>query len=149
MNEFEQLGKKITEIDDTIDLWIKKLGLSYTQFAVLYSLASSPDKQCTQKYICEEWLLPKQTVFNVCKEYKEDGWIIFSESTLDKRERILNLTEAGISQAEKILKATQIMSEKTFTHFGKKKTAELFKLLEEFSLICREQINEIDLGKES
>lgn len=149
MNEFELLGKKITEVDDTIDIWIKKLGLSNSQFAVLYSLASSPDKRCTQKYICEEWLLPKQTVFNICKEYKENGWIIFSESTLDKRERILNLTEIGISHAETILQATHRMSEKTFTHFGKKKTAQLFKLLEEFCLICREQINEIDLGKES
>lgn len=61
----------------------------------------------------------------------------------------MNLTEIGISHAEIILQATHRMSEKTFTHFGKKKTAQLFKLLEEFCLICREQINEIDLGKES
>ncbi|MCW9719008.1 MarR family transcriptional regulator [Avibacterium sp. 21-599] len=31
------------------------------------------NEQCTQKQICEEWLLPKQTLFNVCKEYKEKG----------------------------------------------------------------------------
>ncbi|WP_020558781.1 MarR family winged helix-turn-helix transcriptional regulator [Thiofilum flexile] len=146
MSDFEQLGRSISEVDDVMNAWIKKLGLNYSQFAVLYSLASSPNKQCTQKHICEEWLLPKQTVFNVCKEYKEIGWIVFSESAIDKRERILNLTEEGISQAEVILQATTIMSKKTFNHFGEKKTVQLFRLLEEFCLICREQINETNIG---
>ncbi|WP_265778704.1 MarR family transcriptional regulator [Avibacterium sp. 21-599] len=50
-----------------------KLGLGYNHFAVLHSLAVAENEQCTQKQICEEWLLPKQTLFNVCKEYKEKG----------------------------------------------------------------------------
>ncbi len=87
MSNFEKLGKQISEVDATIEAWIAKLGLGYNHFAVLYSLVAAENGQCTQKQICDEWLLPKQTVFNVCKEYKEKGWIEFSESAVDKREK--------------------------------------------------------------
>ena len=71
MNHFDELGKHISEIDSAVNQWIKKLGLSYNHFAVLYSLANAPDGQCTQKQIDDEWYLPKQTVFNICKELRK------------------------------------------------------------------------------
>ena len=46
---FEQLGRQISEVDHVIDRWIKKLGLNYNSYAVLYSLASSEDFKTTQK----------------------------------------------------------------------------------------------------
>ena len=42
MNHFDELGKHISEIDSAVNQWIKKLGLSYNHFAVLYSLANAP-----------------------------------------------------------------------------------------------------------
>ena len=47
MNYFDELGNCISQIDNVIDQWINKLGLSYNHFAVLYSLANTPDGQCT------------------------------------------------------------------------------------------------------
>ncbi|THA09887.1 MarR family transcriptional regulator [Rodentibacter pneumotropicus] len=35
-----------------------------------------------------EWYIPKQTIFNICKEYREKGWIEFCESQSDKREKL-------------------------------------------------------------
>ncbi|HBO38174.1 MAG TPA: MarR family transcriptional regulator [Pasteurellaceae bacterium] len=145
MSDFDKLGKKIGEVDDVVEHWIKKLGLNYNSFAVLYSLAAAPNEQCTQKYICDEWLLPKQTVFNICKDYKEKGWITFSQSTTDKRERIMQLTEAGKAQARPVLQTTEMMSKHSFDAFGEEKTVQLFSLLTEFCVICRKQIDEIQL----
>lgn len=148
MSNFDKLGKQISEMDTTIDTWIAKLGLGYNHYAVLYSLASAENGQCTQKQICDEWLLPKQTVFNVCKEYKEKGWIEFSESAVDKREKIMRLTEAGKAQAEPVWTATNQLSEKTFALFGKKKTEQLFSLMAEFCATCRQQIDLTEIEKE-
>lgn len=39
MYNFDDLGKKISEIDERIDALIAKTGLSYSEFAVLYTLA--------------------------------------------------------------------------------------------------------------
>ena len=96
MNNFELLGKHISEIDEVLETWIKqKFSLNYNHFAVLYCLAGAENGQCTQKQICDEWYMPKQTVFNICKEFREKGWIEFYPSPTDKRERIMQLTNAG------------------------------------------------------
>ena len=90
MNNFELLGKHISEIDEVLDTWIDlKFALNYNHFAVLYCLAGAESGQCTQKQICDEWYMPKQTVFNICKEFREKGWIEFYPSSRDKRERIM------------------------------------------------------------
>ncbi len=144
MNSFDILGKHVGEIDYLIESWISKLNLSYNHFAVLYTLANTADGQCTQKQIGEEWYLPKQTVFNICKEFREKGWVEFYESTADKRERILRLTDVGKTQAEPLLQATQTMCDKAFKAFGQAKTAQLFALMGEFCQVCRKEIDEFE-----
>lgn len=144
MNHFDELGKHISEIDSAVNQWIKKLGLSYNHFAVLYSLANAPNGQCTQKQIGDEWYLPKQTVFNICKEYKEKGWIEFEISPNDKREKIMRLTADGKAQAEPVLQATQSISEQAFSEFGKKKTMQLFALMCEFSEVFQKHIDKYE-----
>lgn len=144
MNHFDELGQAIGQIDNTVNHWIDKLGLTYNHFAVLYSLANASDGQCTQKYICDEWYLPKQTVFNICKEYKEKGWIEFSESRADKREKILRLTQTGQAYAEPILQKTQAISEQAFAKFGERKTKQLFALMQEFSEIFQQHIDKYE-----
>lgn len=140
MNHFDLLGKHIGEMDDVLESWIGRLGLGYNHFAVLYSLANAENGQCTQKQICEEWYLPKQTVFNICKEYREKGWIEFSPSTTDKRERMMGLTEAGKQQADPIYHATLDMMARTFKTLGKQKTTQLFALMGEFCKVCRAEV---------
>ena len=144
MNHFDELGKHISEIDSAVNQWIKKLGLTYNHFAVLYSLANAPNGQCTQKQIGDEWYLPKQTVFNICKEYKEKGWIEFEISPNDKREKIMRLTADGKAQAEPVLQATQSISEQALAEFGKKKTMQLFALMREFSEIFQKYIDKYE-----
>lgn len=146
MNSFDILGRHIGEIDRLIDDWIKKMGLTHTHFTVLYTLANTEDGQCTQKQICEEHYLPKQTVFNICKEYREKGWITFQTGEKDKRERILRLTDTGKAQAEPLLQATKTMCDRAFKSFGKQKTAQLFSLMTEFCQVCRKEIERTGNG---
>ena len=74
MNNFDLLGKHISEIDDVLDTWIEqKFSLNYNHFAVLYCLASAENGQCTQKQICDEWYIPKQTVFNYLQRISRKG----------------------------------------------------------------------------
>ena len=146
---FEQLGRQISEVDHVIDRWIKKLGLNYNSYAVLYSLASSEDFKTTQKQICEDWMLPKQTVFNVCKEFRERGWIELIDSPHDKRERILHLTPQGKAKAMPVFHASQTLSERTFNIFGEERSARLFTLLAEFCEACGQEIDKMPVEKDA
>lgn len=144
MNHFDELGNCISQIDNAVNQWIEKLGLTYNHFAVLYSLANAPNGQCTQKQIGYECYLPKQTVFNICKEYKQKGWIEFETSPNDKREKIMRLTPDGRATAEPILQKTLSISEQAFSDFGKKKTMQLFTLMREFSETFQKHINKYE-----
>lgn len=93
MNQLNQLGMRISHIDSAFDQWIKQQNTNYNTFAVLYTLATEGSR--TQKYIGEEWSLPKQTVSGTCKTLAEQGLLTFHESEQDKRERLLSLTEQG------------------------------------------------------
>lgn len=79
--------------------WAKNYGISYNSLLVLYSLWENKEG-CTQTSICDEWVLPKQTVNSILKEFENKGYVDFSTSTEDKRVRIVKLTTSGSSFAE-------------------------------------------------
>ena len=138
MYNFDDLGKKISEIDERIDALIAKTGLSYSEFAVLYTLAK--DGRSTQKKIGEEWLIPKQTVFNVCKDFRQKGLVQIGEQRTDKRERAMSLTQKGHDVADPIVRASDELGERVFARLGEKNAEKLFSLLTRFCEICDKEI---------
>ena len=138
MYNFDDLGKKISEIDKRIDALIAKTGLSYSEFAVLYTLAK--DGRSTQKKIGEEWLIPKQTVFNVCKDFRQKGLVQIGKQSTDKRERAMSLTQKGHDVADPIVRASDELGERVFARLGEKNAQKLFSLLTRFCEICDKEI---------
>ena len=138
MYNFDDLGKKISEIDERIDALIAKTGLSYSEFAVLYTLAK--DGRSTQKKIGEEWLIPKQTVFNVCKDFRQKGLVQIGEQSVDKRERAIELTQKGRDATDPIVRASDELGERVFARLGEKNAQKLFSLLTRFCEICDKEI---------
>ena len=138
MYNFDELGKKIGDIDKRIDMLIAKTGLSYSEFAVLYTLAK--DGRSTQKKIGQEWLIPKQTVFNVCKDFRQKGLVQIGEQSADKRERAMSLTQKGHDVADPIVRASDELGERVFARLGEKNTQKLFSLLARFCEICDKEI---------
>ena len=93
------LGIHIGRIDSALDQWMRKQGHSYASFAVLYMLGTTEGGICTQKQICDEWSLSKQTVFSICKGLIDKGLLELHQSRQDRRERLLKLTPAGLAHA--------------------------------------------------
>ena len=138
MYNFDDLGKKISELNEYTNALIAKTGLSYSEFAVLYTLAK--DGRSTQKKIGEEWLIPKQTVFNVCKDFRQKGLVQIGEQSVDKRERAMSLTQKGHDVAAPIVHASDELGERVFARLGEKNTEKLFSLLTRFCEICDKEI---------
>ena len=138
MYNFDDLGKKISEINERIDALIAKTGLSYSEFAVLYTLAK--DGRSTQKKISEEWAIPKQTVFNVCKDFRQKGLVQVGEQNVDKRERAMSLTQKGRDAVDPIVRTSDELGERVFARLGEKNAQKLFSLLSRFCEICDKEI---------
>ena len=53
--------------------WARLHGLTYNSLTVLIAVADRRRGTCTQKSICREWALPKQTVNTILKDFEKQG----------------------------------------------------------------------------
>ena len=95
------LGERSNRVDRLYDKWAKAHGFSYHMPAVLY--VAYKDSASSQKVVCEEWSLPRQTVNTVCKDLCRRGYLTLEKSESDKRETRLVLTEAGKRLAKPVV----------------------------------------------
>ena len=65
--------------------WARLHGLTYNSLTVLIAVADRRRGTCTQKSICREWALPKQTVNTILKDFEKQGL----------RSKAIHLTEQG------------------------------------------------------
>ncbi len=71
--------------------WAKRFDLTSHAMFVLYCIAQG-EGRCTQKQICEQLLLPKQTVHTILNGFERKGWLVRQVMELDKRNKNLMLT---------------------------------------------------------
>ncbi len=81
--------------------WSKKHGISYNEMLVLYTIRDNGF--CTQKQICDSYLLPRQTMNNVIGDMRERGLLTVSRENSVGREKAFVLTEKGKLYAEPLL----------------------------------------------
>ncbi len=81
--------------------WSKKHGISYNEMLVLYTIRDNGF--CTQKQICDSYLLPRQTMNNVISDMRERGLLTVSPEKCIGREKAFVLTEEGEVYAAPLL----------------------------------------------
>ncbi len=92
--ELKEFNTVIKEIDAVYGEMAKHSGLTDSAFWALYYLGQMEGDR-TQKAICEQWALSKQTVNNAIRDLQKAGYICLAESATDKRSKQILLTEKG------------------------------------------------------
>ena len=106
--------------------WAKKRGISY--FELLTSLSvREAQTPCTQKDICDQWILPKQTVNSVLANLVKRGWVRLSPSPKDRRNKEILLTGEGKIAAAKIAGDLQEKENAVWLKLGKKRADEMLE----------------------
>ncbi len=82
--------------------WAKAHDLSSNTLLVLCSLHDN-QKDCTQKKISQQWLIPKQTVNMIFKDLERRGFVDLLPMSEDKRNKVIRLTETGKEYADTIV----------------------------------------------
>ena len=101
LTDEEKLWQVWGQAGSLYDFWAASKNINYYLLFVLYALDGQ--KAMTQKKICNFTGLTKQTVNNVIRSLKKEGYIILSPGTGDKREKQVSLTEEGASYARELL----------------------------------------------
>jgi len=73
----------------------KRSGLSDCAFLLMYSIYEANGK-CTQREICGQWKMSKQTVNSALKGLKKSGYITLTGAKTAKNSKYISLTENGI-----------------------------------------------------
>lgn len=95
LREFNAIHK---ETDAIYSELATKSGLSDCAFWLMYFIREA-DGVCTQKEICGQWTMSKKTVHSALKGLEKNGYLTLSLSEIDKRSKVITLTDKGIEFA--------------------------------------------------
>ena len=82
--------------------WAKEHGISVSCLLALTAIDEGGGN-CTQKEICQRWLIPKQTVNMILKDFENKKFVELLPMQGDKRNKRIQFTAAGREYADTIL----------------------------------------------
>ncbi len=91
----------LQEWNASYEEYARSVGLSYTALSILTALYKT--ENCTQKLLCEQCFLPKQTVNAAVTAFYKKGWVRLEEMPEDRRNKTIHFTEDGKAEAERIV----------------------------------------------
>lgn len=106
------------ETEGIYSRFAKKLGLSYHALLVLYALWEQPN-QCSQKQICQRWVMTKQTVHSILKEFEARGYITLTPMEADRRNKRILFSDAGLDFAQQAMDVLFSLEERAMLRFSK------------------------------
>mgnify|MGYP004473311977 CR=1 FL=1 len=120
--------------------WSKEQGLSMNGYMILYSFYDETDVP-TQKSISQRWMIPKQTVNTILKDYIQRGFIETVSMPEDKRNKILKLTESGKAYADGIIGKLQEKEVFVMQELGIENIAKMNDIMRDFIGLFRNGVN--------
>lgn len=120
--------------------WSYNHGISYNEMLVLYTIREKG--YCTQKQICDNYLLPRQTMNHVFISLRNNGFLQYSKKNSSGKEKAFVLSEKGKIYAEPFLQSLDIVESRAVELLGDKKIEMLTSLLLEYDEALTDALNE-------
>ena len=137
---FDNVNRAIIKFRAIYFEWSKRRNISYHEMLVLYTIRENG--YCTQKQICDNYLLPKQTIHNIISNMRENGILIYDESLSVSREKVFVLSEKGREYAAPFLESLDLVESGAMEISGKEKLNKLIGLLLEYDMALNKALNE-------
>ncbi len=99
--QINQYSCYIHEWNASYEEYARSMGLSFTSLTILCAIHRT--EKCTQKLLCEQCFLPKQTVNAAVTVFFKKGWVRLEELPEDRRNKTIHFTEFGKAEADRIL----------------------------------------------
>jgi DNA-binding MarR family transcriptional regulator len=92
-DDLASIHSAISRVNGLYGRWAQKQNINFYTMHIFYFLQKR--EAVTQKQICENSKIPKQSINNVIITLKNDGYISIIPGDKDKREKFIVLTEKG------------------------------------------------------
>ncbi len=120
--------------------WAKKYGVSYNEMLVLYTLREYGF--CTQKQVCDRYLVPRQTINNVITRLRNDGLLETAPSLNIGREKAFKLTEKGCTHFSDFITSMDTVEEIAVELMGDDRMQLMTQLIEEYNSILKKSVQQ-------
>jgi len=113
--------------------WSHEHGISYNEMLVLYTIREQG--YCTQKQICDNYLLPRQTINHVFMGLREQGILQYSKEHSVGKEKAYILSGHGKEYAMPFLESLDVVETRAIELLGEDKIEMLTGLLLEYDAV--------------
>ncbi len=133
---WQQLDAQYTE-------FAKTKGISYTGLIVMTYIYRETQGKCTQKYLCEKTLMPKQTINSVINGFVKKGLVVLREMEGDRRNKCITLTEKGKELYQEMDSVLAKAEKSTVSQIDPEKWEQLVETLSAYSSIFQKEMKKI------
>lgn len=130
LNLINSINRGIIKCRGVYSSWSRVHGVSYHEMLVLHTLREYG--YCTQKQVCDSYILPKQTIHNVISAMRREGILVYDEENSRGREKAFVLSDKGREYAADFLSSLDAVENRALEALGKEKLGKLTELLLEF-----------------
>lgn len=107
--------------------WARRHHISYNEMLVLYTIRDQG--YCTQKQICDSYLLPRQTINHVILDLRERGLLCLCSEHCVGREKAFALTAKGEEYASPLLDSLNEIESRTIENFGEERLCSMVQTM--------------------
>lgn len=136
----DQVNQAIIRCRRVYSVWAQKHHVSYNRTLVLYTIREYGF--CTQKQVCDSYLLPRQTVNHVITEMRKEGILEIDKEKSSGKEKALVLTQSGKEYSEKLLHSLSRIEERAAKKIGEEKIRRMTEMFMEYDRILEETLEE-------
>lgn len=136
----DQVNQAIIRCRRVYSMWAKENNVSYNRMLVLYTIREYGF--CTQKQVCDSYLLPRQTINHVIAEMKKEGILEINKEKCTGKEKAFVLTKSGEEYSEKLLHSLSLMEERAVKQLGEERIRTMTKLFMEYDQVLEDSLEE-------
>lgn len=117
--KWDNVCKIIKEFDETYHKIAMHYNLSDSSFWILYALYQKKDG-CTQKELCTDWYINKQTINSAIRYLQNKGYITLNYEENNKKYKRVSITKKGLEIAKQTVGKAMQIEEKAFKNIDEK-----------------------------
>lgn len=136
------VNRAIIKFRGLYSAWSAAYGISYNEMLVLYTIREHGF--CTQKQICDSYLLPRQTMNHVITNLREKEILEITPEHGVGREKAFVLTEKGKEYAEPLLENMNAFEKRAVELLGSEKLEVLTELMLEYDQALQKALQEME-----
>lgn len=128
------------QMDHLYSEFAKRYGESYYSLSVLAILGGHPDG-ISQKQLCQELFLPKQTVGSIVSGFEKKGFATHRPDDADKRSKLHVLTRAGQRRHDEVIGALRAIELRCVEQVGTEDMARMHDISTRYLTLFKQELD--------